>query len=162
MTEQEKIYSLVQGVANRVMLEPALVCALIEQESRFNPWLNRYEMGFENSERYGPVVRRDAAEFVKTATFWVSLETEVKNRCCSWGLMQVMGQTARELGFTGPMAKLCDVEVSLWYGTLLLSKKMAAFNHDVHNALLAYNGGGNKGYPDEVLARVEKYRMVFA
>jgi soluble lytic murein transglycosylase-like protein len=128
--------------AKKYGLEPSLFCALIEQESAWNPWSIRFEPAF--LERY-----------VKTMS--VS-ETEKIARSTSWGIAQVMGQVAREHSFTGKfLSELCDPTVGLEYGAKVLADKMKRAKGDKRQGLLYWNGGGRPAYADEVLARVSKY-----
>jgi soluble lytic murein transglycosylase-like protein len=85
--------------------------------------------------------------------------TEAYARGFSWGLMQVMGQTAREMGVSSlHLSTLCDPAVGLTVGCKILRKKVESACGDVHRALLAWNGGANPDYADEVLARLSRYR----
>src|SRR5712692_5955899 len=80
-------------------LDPALVCAVVEQESAWNPWAIRYEPLF-------------FAKYV--ASLYTNNKvsaSEAYARGFSWGLMQVMGQVARETGFDALfLSTLCDPE----------------------------------------------------
>jgi soluble lytic murein transglycosylase-like protein len=123
-------------------LDPALVAAVIEQESGWNPWAVRYEPGF---------YRR----YVQAMTL---SDTEETMRSTSFGLMQCMGQVARELGFKGKyLTELCDPDINLRIGCKHLKNKLDRAHGDLRKALLAWNGGGNPHYPDEVLARTATY-----
>lgn len=122
-------------------LDGALVCAVIEQESNWAQWAIRYEPEFQ--KRYVEPLGKG--------------ETETVARSISWGLMQLMGQVARELGFQGKMASLCDPDVGLPLSCQHLKNKMDAHSGDVHAGLQAWNGGGNPDYADEVLARKSHY-----
>jgi len=138
---------LARSVANRHQLWPELILAIIEQESSFNPWAIRYEHAF--FQKY-------------ILPQWVNSKlpniTEAQARAFSWGLMQVMGQVAREHGFQGAfLAELCDPAVGLEVGCRVLAAKLAA-DGNVTKALLLWNGGSNPGYPQQVLARAEKYK----
>ena len=155
---REELIALARATAQRWMLDAVLICALIEQESGWNPWLNRYEPQFEFHEKYGLVVIREARVFVAQAKFTVSLPTEVKNRCTSFGLMQVLGQVARERGFLGPIVELADPSCGLEYGCKQFVHNLLQANQNVHDALLRYNGGGDPLYPSKVSARMEAYR----
>src|SRR5712692_6395106 len=96
MTKEEMI-ALARATAVKHALDPVLVCAVIEQESAWNPWAVRYEPGFLS--RY--VAPLYAAGKLSA--------TETYTRSMSWGLMQVMGQVAREFGFAGDsLPELCD------------------------------------------------------
>lgn len=126
-------------------LDPALVCALVHHESgNWKPWAARYEPGF-----YGRYV----------ATIQGISETEKTLRATSFGLCQVMGQTARELGFNGDyLTELLDPVTNLEFGCRKLARCMDRHGGNVKEALLCYNGGGDKGYPDRVLQHLSRYK----
>jgi soluble lytic murein transglycosylase-like protein len=140
------LITLAKSEAKIYGLDPALVCAVVEQESAWNPWSIRYEPVFF-THYVLPILNSHAIS-----------ETEAQARAFSWGLMQLMGEVARELGYVGDMAALCTPEVGLMWGCKLLTKKLALENGNVPRALLRWNGGGNQNYPDLVLARISKYR----
>lgn len=84
--------------------------------------------------------------------------SEAYARGFSWGLMQVMGQVARESGFDALfLSALCDPEQGLAVGCKLLRKKFDVVGADTTRALLAWNGGANPLYPVQVLARRAHY-----
>jgi soluble lytic murein transglycosylase-like protein len=127
-------------------LDPALVCAVIEQESSWNTWAMRYEPAF-------------FAKYV--ASLYTNNKvsaTEAYARGMSWGLMQVMGQVARENGFADRfLSGLCDPTVGIEFGCRVLRRKLDSAKGDTAQGLLAWNGGGNPNYPVEVLARRATY-----
>ena len=127
-------------------LDPALVCAVVEQESGWNPWAMRYEPLF-------------FAKYV--ASLYTNNKvsaSEAYARGFSWGLMQVMGQVAREAGFDALyLSALCDPEQGLAIGCKVLRKKFDAAADDTTRALLAWNGGANPAYAAQVLARKPHY-----
>lgn len=137
------LVTLARTVALRDSLEPALVCALIEQESGWDPHAIRYEPAFRT--RY-------------VAPLGLSPTEEIA-RSISWGLMQVMGQVAREHGFTGKsLASLCEPSVGIEIGCRVLTAKISAASGDLPRALNLWNGGGNSNYAGELLARLARYR----
>ena len=141
------LVALAHAAAGAHGLWPELVCAVCEQESAWDPWAIRYEPHFFG--RY--VAPLFTANKINA--------TEAYARGFSWGLMQVMGQVAREQGFAGKsLAELCDPGVALEFGCRVLAAKMAAAEGDVTRALLLWNGGGDANYPAEVLARLPRYR----
>ena len=145
-TVPTEIIELARGIAVEHGLDPALVCALIEQESAWNPWAVRYEPGF---------LSRYVAPLYTAGKLSA---TEAYTRSMSWGLMQVMGQVAREFGFAADsLSELCDPATGIDIGCTVLAKRMARARGDVPAALLAWNGGGNPNYPAEVLARTRNY-----
>jgi len=142
----DRLVSLAVNLAQRHGLDPALVCAVIEQESSWNPWAIRYEPAF-------------FAKYV--ASLYTNNKvsaTEAYARGFSWGLMQIMGQVARENGFTDRfLSGLCDPVVGIEFGCRVLCKKLDSVKGDTVQGLLAWNGGGNPNYPVEVLARRATY-----
>lgn len=144
---------LARATAQRYELDPALVCAICEQESAWNPWALRYEPGFQ-AKYISPIAARKELK-----TFGASLQTEIIQRSCSFGLMQVMGQVARELGFAGAfLTELCQPSHGLEHGCKKLKQVHAQAAGNIERALLRWNGGGNPGYPVEVLERMENYQ----
>jgi soluble lytic murein transglycosylase-like protein len=153
----DALEKLARETAARQGLDPALVCAICEQETHWNPWLTRYESVYHNSQ----VVLGEAAKFAPRAPYTVSIATETICRCLSWGLMQVMGQTAREIGYRAPLAQLCDPAAGLEWGCQKLGRCLVMKHGDVRAAVALYNGARDPSlsrYDDEVLARMGKYQ----
>jgi soluble lytic murein transglycosylase-like protein len=148
MPPPSELILLADAAARHYALWPELVCAVVEQESNWNPWALRYEPAFY--ERYvQPQLSRGA----------IANETEARSRAFSWGLMQVMGQVAREQGFASPsIAALCEPATGLDIGCRVLTAKIAAAGGNVEHALLLWNGGANRDYAATVLARVARYK----
>lgn len=153
--DKKEFMEIARRIAAHHGLWPELVCAVIEQESGWNCWALRYEPGFY--ERYvAPMLERRE---VKRFSPGVSLETEARGRAFSWGLMQVMGQVARERGFLGAFfSELCDPEQGIEIGCRHLNNRIGAAQGNVERALQLWNGGGNATYSAEVLARVAHYQ----
>jgi soluble lytic murein transglycosylase-like protein len=131
-------------------LNPYIVAAVCEQESNWNPFAVRWEPAF--FQRY--IVPQGLAD-----------ATEAHTRAMSFGLMQVMGEVARENGFEGRfLTQLCDPDTALDFGCRKLKKcfvdhgiLLADNTQMADYPLLAYNGGGNPQYAAQVLARVPRY-----
>lgn len=142
------LLALAQEAASKQSLWPELVCAIVEQESSWNRWALRYEPAFY--ARYvEPRLARGA----------IASESEARARAFSWGLMQVMGEVAREHGFTdASLAALCDPATGLAIGCRAFAAKLAAAEGNVERALLLWNGGANSNYAAEVLARAAHYK----
>lgn len=147
-----KIDSLIADTADRHDLPAAVIRAIITVESSGDPWAARYEPAFftryvaARGHRVWPGCSRD---------------TEERLRATSFGLMQVMGQTAREHGFEGPfLTALCDPALGVEYGCRVLRAKLNRYVGDMDSALAAYNAGSarrntdgafrNQGYVDKV------------
>ena len=140
------LVALVHRAASAQSLAPALVCAVVEQESGWNPWAMRYEPAFF-TKYVAPLYTNNKIS-----------ATEAWARGFSWGLMQVMGQVARESGFDASfLSALCDPEQGLAVGCKVLRKKLDAARGDIAEALQAWNGGANPTYAAQVLARKSRY-----
>lgn len=149
LTRHDGCVSIARQTAASVGIDPALVCAIVEQESGWNPLAMRYEPAFY-SRYVEPLI---ASGQIKPAT-----ATEAWSRAVSWGLMQIMGQCARELGFEGAyLSELCDVATGLELGCKLLARKLALSEGDVGRALELWNGGASGMYAHEVMARLANY-----
>jgi soluble lytic murein transglycosylase-like protein len=123
--------------------DAALVCAVVEQESSWDAHAIRYELAFRT--RYVAPLGLPPTEEIA--------------RSISWGLMQVMGQVAREHGFTGKfLSALCDPVIGLDIGCTVLAAKCSAAAYDIARGLQLWNGGANPNYAAEVLARVQRYK----
>jgi soluble lytic murein transglycosylase-like protein len=146
MNAPAQLVALAKKFAAAHSLDPALVCAVVEQESGWNTWAMRYEPAF-----FAKYVASLYTNNKVTAT-------EAYARGISWGLMQVMGQVAREAAFDAPfLSALCDPGQGLATGCKVLRKKFDAMGGDTVRSLLAWNGGGNPSYADQVLARRGRY-----
>jgi len=146
------LIALARAAAEAHQLDTALVCAICEQESAWNPWAIRYEPAF-------------FAHYIapQLSAGQISI-TEAQARAFSWGLMQVMGQVAREHNFgassaspVAPLSELCDPACGLDVGCAVFAAKSSAAHGDATSALQLWNGGGNPNYAAEVLARVGNY-----
>lgn len=124
-------------------IDPALVCSVCTHESNWQSYAVRYEAGFYR--RY--------IDSMKGLS-----DTEKTMRATSFGLMQVMGQTARELGFDRPfLTELLDPLNAANFGCKKLRNELAKNGQDITAALLGYNGGGDPSYPHLVMQFYEKY-----
>jgi soluble lytic murein transglycosylase-like protein len=141
-----QLVALARRAAAVQSLDPALVCAVVEQESGWNPWAMRHEPLFF-AKYVAPLYTNNKV----TAS-------EAYARGFSWGLMQVMGQVAREAGFDPVfLSSLCDPDQGLAIGCKVLRRKLDSMAGDILRGLLAWNGGANTAYPAQVLARKPHY-----
>src|SRR5690242_15899830 len=116
----DQLRTLAQQKAQVYKLPDVLICAIVEQESAWNTWAIRYEPAF--FDRY-------------ISKLNLPNETEAHARAFSWGLMQTMGQVAREHGFHGPLSALCDPDNGLEMGCKIFAAKLDSARGDVDRAL---------------------------
>jgi len=147
MPVDPRLLELAHKAADAEGLDTAIVCAVVEQESAWNPWAMRYEPLFF-AKYVAPLYTNNKVG-----------ATEAYARGFSWGLMQVMGQSAREAGVNAlHLSTLCDPAVGLAVGCRILKQKLDRARGDITKALQAWNGGGNPDYAKEVLSRVSRYQ----
>ena len=143
---------LIIVIANKHLLNPNLVAALVQTESSYNSDAVRYEKNYRwtlDPEKYCRPLK-------------ISQATELELQKFSWGLMQVMGAVSREHGYTGPLHRLCNPDLGLEYGCLHFAKYFRKYN-DLAKAISAYNGGpgavksdgsfSNQSYVDKITDR---------
>ena len=130
-------------------LNKDLVYAISWKESHFNGDLRRYEPGFYSQYLEGKTK-------AQLKGFWPTQEseaTERHGRATSWGVMQVLGQTARELGFEGHLVALSDPEVGAYWGCMYLEKKITALGTEL--GIRAFNGSIKDKRTEEYLLGIE-------
>lgn len=143
LTTNDARLVLARKWAGKYGLDRELVCAVIEQESHWDPFAVRFEPAFET-------------RYIHPAIPAAPTTLEL-TKAMSFGLMQVMGEVAIELGWRGPfLTALCDPDTGVDFGCRKLQKCFAAHT-DPELSLLAYNGGSNALYGKQVLARVAHY-----
>ena len=137
-TEPDMPHSaIIEKYAAEYGLPAALVKAVVQIESGGNTWAARYEPGYYS---------RYIAGKGRPVPSGVSRDTEEHCQSTSFGLMQVMGGTARDEGFTGKfLTELCNPEIGIRLGCKHLSthakKFTKAAGHGWDSVLAAYNGG---------------------
>ena len=157
--QKPKTYEiLIRGHSLQNGLSMEVVAAVILQESDGNPYAFRYEPAFY--ERY--LANKLPASLGGTFHKGISFESEVRFRAFSFGLMQIMGQVARENKFTGYLPELFLPEINIPLGCKILGQNLRTFKGDYRKAISAYNSGvgfvrnnGSTAYADKVLARIE-------
>ena len=143
-----KLGALIDAVCEKYQLNREIVAGLIAVESGGMWWRRRFEPAFFDRyirdkelpllPGYVQIPHRDSM-------------TEKIDRATSWGLMQIMGQTAREAGFDKEMELLLFPKINVAFGAKKLKVCLTKENFDYEKALLRYNGGSNSKYPARVL-----------
>lgn len=142
-----ELVKLATQIALAHELPPDVVCGVIERESSWQPWATRYEPNFMS--------KYVAPQYVSGKM----TATEAYTRAMSWGLMQIMGETAREFGFAEPFAaELCDPATGIEFGCRKLADCFRRAKGNLHDALEMWNGGDNESYAEEVVLVSRNYR----
>lgn len=156
----QQLMGAAEAQAKASGLDANLVLAICAIESSWNPLAARFEPAF----KYFNEPNKWAA------SLGISVETETMFQACSWGLMQIMGSAARDLGYTGPMQQLC----SMWLGTEFGCRKLEQLQKkypDERDVIAAYNAGSprripesgnyvNQSYVDAVSRKLNELRSI--
>jgi soluble lytic murein transglycosylase-like protein len=144
MNTDTQLIILSRTIAVRHRLDPVLVCAVVDQESSWDTYAMRYEPRFR--ERY-------------VADLGLNPTEEIA-RSISWGLMQVMGQVARENGFDAKfLSEICSPEIGLDVGCIALAKHFRNGCGDIAKVLTLWNGGADPQYAARVAAKMARYEL---
>lgn len=153
------LLGLIVTLATQAGIPPEMVLAIIEAESGGNP--------------YATVFNPNAGvkmQFKRPAL--CSEGTEKIHQGTAWGLMQVMGLTARGLGFEGWLSELVDPEVNVRLGVAYLAELKGRFgaSYGLDGVIAAYRKGAPRkttegkfscqGYVDNVKKLMRKHADV--
>lgn len=153
-----------------VRLDPDLVEALVIIESAGNPYAwnpeprYRYLVDARTGQPFRELTAAELASKVPPGDFPTlagDRDQEWWGQQVSWGLMQLMGALARELGFRGPyLPELTRVDVNLRLGCQHLATLLRWANGDERQAVAAYNSGrggwaaaAGQAYVDKVFSQ---------
>ena len=150
------VLAMIIGAAEQAQIPPELILAIIEVESGGEAYAAKLNPNYPYTM---PQAKRPAG---------VDPNTEMYMQKTAWGLMQVMGATARSVGFDGRLPELAapdiNVRVGVAYLNTLMSKHRARYG--LEGVVAAYNGGSprkrpdgkfvNQGYVDKVMKAIEK------
>jgi hypothetical protein len=140
-------------------LRPDVVACIVIQESNGDTFAGRFEEEFYE-KRLNGLPRERLSGWVPKPGQTPSLFDERLQRASSFGLMQVLGDTARWCGkVTAPyLTKLCDPDVGVDVGCRVLSFYLGKGAGDYRKALKFYNGSWE--YADKILTRVKNNEHV--
>lgn len=148
-----QIDGLITKAARQHGIPSKLLKAIVEVESAGDPWAVRYEPNFRwlwNIAEDEPW-KGDTQDDSVPAPAGASEPTERRCQAMSFGLVQIMGATARELGFDGPfLTQLCDPELNLEYGCKYLKRLYRRFGGEYgwEGIAAAYNAGSPRKTDD--------------
>lgn len=157
-----EIRTLVNESSLRYSLDPTIIYAVIWQESKGDPHAARFEPNFYK-RLVLPKTRAELSGYVPE--YLPTLDTEKVMRSTSYGLMQIMGETARWFG--GTRVRYLDVwlrdpAVNVELGTRYLAHLIhERARGNVIKGLRLYNG--SSAYPPKIQKHIEEgnYRKLW-
>lgn len=132
-----EFWQLIRETARTHCLDPFTVAAVVSRESEGNPWVMRREPDYPylfDRETRQAVRRKD----VNSQTF-PGGPVEMLGQTQSWGLMQVMGAIAREMGHEGRFSSLLDSATNFEIGCRFPAQLQARWGE--FDGLAAYHVG---------------------
>lgn len=142
-------WSLIEDISDQENVPQNLLAAIVQTESANN----KYAVRFEPNYKWLYKTKDNARDNGLTEA------TETIFQMTSFGLTQVMGAVARELGLKGPIFQLLDEKTNLEYCAKLL-KRLASKHKERDDIIAAYNAGSpikslnglykNQSYVDKV------------
>jgi hypothetical protein len=156
---------LLQNAAALHGLEPILLEAQALHESAGRPWVIRYEKTWAwfVRDKDGSVRDPGPREGMNASSLAVLDSLEITAQKTSFGLLQVMGAVARELGYRGSLWAIREKpEIGLDLGANKFSQLLHRHGN-TRDALAAYNAGSGNlaagyGYADAIQEAAEAIR----
>lgn len=143
-------WSVIEDVADEQNIPKNLLAAIVQTESSNNKWAVRFEPHYKWLFKTKDHAKDNG----------ITEATETVFQMTSFGLCQIMGAVARELGLKGPIFQLFDEKTNLEYSAKLL-KRLAAKYKERDDIIAAYNAGSpikglngtyrNQAYVDKVI-----------
>ena len=130
ISHRAKYLPMVRDLSDEYDIYHKLVGAIITVESNWEPLALRFEKDFN----YLTIPQKYAK---KNKT---SLDTEIALQRFSYGLCQIMGGTARWLGYEGALLDLLDVETNLRWALKHLANLEKTYEES-SDVIAAYNAG---------------------
>lgn len=155
--KRDVLLPLVSSTAQSFKIPVMLLDAIVCQESTYMPWRVKYEAGHTSN-----II--PSAYAYSTG---IDVPTEAQLLKFSWGLCQVMGSTARGLGYRAIMTQLLEPKTNLTFGARYLAQLMQRWPNKLEDVIAAYNWGhpeikdgkyANQAYVDSVLNWMEKVK----
>ena len=155
--EHQAWIEMITEKSRQADLPPEMILAIIETESDGNPYAATYHANYSwiNMQTKRPAACHPNTESVLQRT--------------AWGLMQIMGATARDMGFDEWLTELTIPVVNIAIGMKYLAGLSERYleSHGIDGVIAAYNAGSpkktadgkyrNQAYVDKVKNLMLKY-----
>lgn len=157
-------HDLINDAAARHKLKTEFIYAICQQESAGRTFATRFEreLYVKHLQR---VEQGRLSYFLRPENFaklcHTTAHTERAHQMTSWGLMQVCGFKAREMGYAEPLPMLCLPHVGLELGCRALRKFLDRYDGNYRAAVCAYNAGSFR-YVDGKIVNQEYLESVIA
>lgn len=143
--------------AESFKINPFLILSIAKVESGHRANAVRYEKGYKWIKNPAKHAHRHN----------ITKDTEVVLQQMSWGILQIMGATARDLGYNGFIPELLVPEVGVHWGVKYLARLLKKYDK-MEDAIASYNAGSvrknedgtyeNQTYVDKVMKEYNKIK----
>lgn len=134
-------WTTMKGAAEHFGVDVNLVAAIVQAESGGITFRTRYEPNYN----YLSAPERWAGRL------GITKETEIICQKTSYGLMQLMGATARDEGYEDYLVEMVEPAIGIYWGTKFLAGKLKKYKGHTKRAIAAYNAGSARYEKDSVL-----------
>jgi hypothetical protein len=159
--DRSKAEFIINNLSEFNGIDGNLACAIAETESYFDELAVRFEANWK--------YLKNVEGFASSSK--ISQDSERILQMCSWGMMQVMGSVARELGHRVNLLELTKPEVGVRFGVLKL-KELTKKYSKIEDVVASYNAGSprkldttkyvNQTYVNKVMGIYAARKMVIA
>ncbi len=155
LPDKEFFIGVVRDLCKGYGIDFTIMAAICETESNWNPYATRYEARFKYISEIQGYARVNH----------ITVDTEKIQQMTSWGIGQIMGATARSMGYSGPLVRLCEPELGLEYACMYFKNNCDRFPSN-DRKIAAYNAGSprydrhkltNQVYVDLVMSKCKNY-----
>jgi len=151
-------WPIITSASMQYKIPENLIGAIIYIESRIRSEATRYEPGYRwTTDPHTHAMRN-----------YITADTEIIHQRISWGLMQIMGATARDLGYERSLVRLCEPKIGIQWGTRYLADLWKKYGI-LEDVISAYNAGSprktsagiynNQKYVDKVLKKMREIQF---
>ena len=154
--ERKELEIIIKPFADQYEIDKDLILSFCFVESSCNQNATRYESNFYKTYIQPLLIKQSITP------------KEAIGRATSWGLMQIMGQVAREKGFKGQFEELCTPSVGLFWSLKHLKHFIEKYPDCLNDAISSYNAGHpnkrddgryrNQAYVDRVHFYLDKIK----
>jgi len=132
----EELKSLALEISLDYKIDYPLFYSIITVESGWNPKVMRYELSYRWTVR--------PPDFA--SALGITYDTEVQMQKFSYGLCQIMGGKARDLGYGGFLADLLTPRINLELGAKIISQLSSKYGYEP-DVISSYNQGTPRKTP---------------
>lgn len=163
----------IDGECRVYNIPPVLVYAMIHVESAYLPYAwnpephYRWFWDVKNNAPFRPVAINEVSNKYPPKDFPCLAgdpDQEWWAQQASWGLMQIMGAVAREMGYEGEyLPAICFPSINISLGVAFLSRLLRRLNntHGLKGAISTYNTGNPHNITGDYVNKVGKAVLIY-